>query len=157
VPGCGSPYLYWHHFDPPWREREHHEPQGMIALCGLHHPQADSGAYTKEQLLEMKARGATANQEVHGRLEWMREELLTVVAGNFYYETPAPVRFRDRNVVGLSRDEDGQLLLETNMRRRAPDGLTDARCVADPLVSSSYLQMAKAVASSIGRWRVLDA
>ena len=29
--------------------------------------------------------------------------------------------------------------------------------VADPLVSSSYLQMVKAVASSIGRWRVLDA
>jgi hypothetical protein len=29
--------------------------------------------------------------------------------------------------------------------------------VADPLVSSSYLQMAKTVASSIDRWRVLDA
>jgi hypothetical protein len=87
----------------------------MIALCGKHHPQADGGAYTTEQLREMKALGAAANREVHGRLEWMREDLLTVVGGNFYYETPAPVRFRDRKVVGLSRDEHGQLLLETNM------------------------------------------
>lgn len=115
VAGCGSPCLYWHHFDPPWREREHHDPHGMIALCGKHHPQADGGAYTTEQLREMKALGAAANREVHGRLEWMREDLLTVVGGNFYYETPAPVRFRDRKVVGLSRDEHGQLLLETNM------------------------------------------
>jgi hypothetical protein len=115
VPGCGSPYLYWHHFDPPWRERQHHDPAGMIALCGLHHPQADQGAFTKEQLLEMKAEGAFRNQEVYGRLEWMREDLLTVVGGNFYYETPAPVRFRDRNLVGLTRDERGRLLLEANI------------------------------------------
>jgi hypothetical protein len=29
--------------------------------------------------------------------------------------------------------------------------------IANPLVSANYLQMATAVASSIGRWRVLDA
>jgi hypothetical protein len=29
--------------------------------------------------------------------------------------------------------------------------------VANPLVGASYLQMVKAVASSIGRWRVFDA
>lgn len=30
IEGCGSPYLEYHHFDPPWHEREHHDPQGMI-------------------------------------------------------------------------------------------------------------------------------
>jgi hypothetical protein len=121
VPGCGSPYLYWHHFEPPWREEPHHDPAGMIALCGLHHPQADQGAFTTTQLQDMKAHGAERSEEVRGRFEWMRENLLTVVGGNFYYETPVPVRFRDRNVVGLSRDERGQLLLETNMLSSSHD------------------------------------
>jgi hypothetical protein len=121
VNGCGSPYLYWHHFDPPWRERQHHDPVGMIALCGLHHPQADQGAFTTHQLREMKAHGAERNREVHGRFEWMREDLLTVVGGNFYYETPVPVGFRGRNVVGLTRDERGQLLLEANMLSTSRD------------------------------------
>jgi len=51
---CGSPYLYWHHFDPPWRDRQHHEPAGMIALCGEHHAKADGGSYTVGQLHDMK-------------------------------------------------------------------------------------------------------
>ena len=46
--------------------------------------------------------------------------------------------------------------MATNEWSRRPRRL-DESCVADPLVSSSYFQMAKAVASSIGRWRVLDA
>jgi hypothetical protein len=121
VPGCGSPYLYWHHFDPAWRERQHHDPAGMIAVCGLHHPQADQGAFTTDQLREMKAHGAERNREVQGRLEWTREDLLTVVGGNFYYETPIPVRFRDQAVVGLTRDERGQLLLDTNMLSASRD------------------------------------
>jgi hypothetical protein len=33
VPDCGSPYLTWHHFDPPWHVTPQHEPAGMIALC----------------------------------------------------------------------------------------------------------------------------
>jgi hypothetical protein len=54
-PGCGSPYLTYHHFDPPRRVRLHHEPAGMIALCWLHHQSAESGAITVAQLREMQA------------------------------------------------------------------------------------------------------
>ena len=121
VPGCGSPYLYWHHFDPPWNVREHHDPAGMIALCGLHHPQADRGVFTVEQLREFKEMGAERNQEVGARFEWMREDLLAVVGGNFYYATPVPVRFRDTNVVAFTRDEQGRLLLETSMLSTSRD------------------------------------
>ena len=45
---CGNPYLYYHHFDPPWATEEHHNPAGMIALCGEHHPKADAGTFTPE-------------------------------------------------------------------------------------------------------------
>lgn len=114
VEACGSPYLSWHHFDPPWRVREHHDPDGMIALCMEHHRHADAGLFTTAQLREMKAAHAERDQ-IAERFPWMRERLLTVVGGNFYYETPVPVEFRGENVVSVSRDERGYLLLSAGM------------------------------------------
>ena len=54
VEDCGVPYLSWHHFDPPWREKKHHNPDGMIALCAKDASLADAPRWTKEQLREMK-------------------------------------------------------------------------------------------------------
>ena len=93
----------------------------MIALCGLHHPHADQGAFTVAQLRDFKATGGERNREVGARFEWMREDLLTVVGGNFYFDTPVPVRFRSNNVLALTRDERGYLLLDTNMLSTSGD------------------------------------
>ncbi len=109
---CGNPYLEWHHFDPPWSEREHHDPAGMVALCGEHHKKADAGAYTVEQLRAFKDNRAAF---VGGRFDWMRNDLLVVVGGNFYYETPIAVQFRQQPVVWLNRDDEGYLLLNLGM------------------------------------------
>lgn len=119
VPGCGSPYLYWHHFDPPWIERQHHNPAGMIALCGEHHAKADAGAYTKEQLQEFKRLGAERTGELRGRFDWMRHRLLAVVGGNFYYDTPVVFEFRGEPAIWFNRDEDGYLLLNVRMLTRS--------------------------------------
>jgi len=54
VSGCANPYLEYHHFDPPWRTHEHHDPLGMIALCAEHHKKADAGAFTLSQLRALK-------------------------------------------------------------------------------------------------------
>src|SRR6266446_2552326 len=54
VPGCGSPLLLFHHFDPPWKRKHHHNPGGMIALCTKCHPKADRGTWTKAQLHSFK-------------------------------------------------------------------------------------------------------
>lgn len=115
VPGCGSPYLYWHHFDPPWAERQHHNLEGMIALCGAHHAKADAGAFTKEQLREFKLGGRNAATGLRGRLDWMRHDLLAVVGGNFYYEIPVVVQFRGQPTIWFNRDEDRYLLLNVRM------------------------------------------
>jgi hypothetical protein len=112
VDDCGNPYLEWHHFDPPWSEREHHDPAGMVALCGEHHKKADAGAYTAEQMRAFKGNRAAL---VGGRFDWMRNDLLVVVGGNFYYETPIAVQFRERPVVWLNRDDGGYLLLNIDM------------------------------------------
>ncbi|HEX8564249.1 MAG TPA: hypothetical protein VF648_01180 [Pyrinomonadaceae bacterium] len=115
VPGCGSPYLEWHHFDPPWRVREHFEPEGMIALCSEHHPIADGGAWTKEQLHEFKRNGAKNISEVKGRFSWLRNKLLVVAGNGFYYETLTILEIGGQPIIWLRRDENGYLLLNIRM------------------------------------------
>jgi hypothetical protein len=115
VPGCGNPYLYWHHFDPPWNEKEHHDPNGMIALCGEHHPKADAGAFTKEQLREFKQSGKSRAMEVKGRFDWMRRDLLAVVGGCMYLRVPVILEFRNEPAIWFNRDDEGYLLLNFRM------------------------------------------
>lgn len=115
VPNCGNPYLYWHHFDPVWEERQHHEPEGMVALCAIHHAKADAGAFTKEQLRDFKKRGRQSAEEIKGRFDWMRRGLLAVVGGNFYLETPTILEFRGSPVIWFNHDDNGYLLLNLRM------------------------------------------
>jgi hypothetical protein len=111
VLGCGSPYLTWHHFDPPWRVEHHHRPEGMIALCREHADKADHGAFTDEQLRELKRTGSARAAEVQGRFDWMRRELLTVIGGNFYYEVPLIFEIGNRWCIWFNRDENHYLQL----------------------------------------------
>ncbi|WP_045459841.1 hypothetical protein [Vibrio hyugaensis] len=114
VKGCGNPYLEYHHFDPPVSVKPHNDPEGMIALCAQHHKKADGGAYTTEQLHAFKADKANADM-VKGNLDWLRKDLLAVVGGNFYYETPKIITIDNIDLVSLVRDEDGYLRLNVNM------------------------------------------
>ncbi|MFM5254938.1 hypothetical protein ACEUBK_12595 [Aeromonas hydrophila] len=115
VPNCGLPYLEWHHFDPPWREKNHHNPKGMIALCREHHIQADHGAFTPAQLHEFKRAGKESWKQISGKFNWMRNRILAVVGGNFYYETPIIFMFRGQPIIWFERDENNYLLLNVHM------------------------------------------
>lgn len=115
VSNCGLPYLEWHHFDPPWNEKHHHNPEGMIALCREHHIQADNGAFTKKQLHRLKQNGKDNWRQISGQFNWMRNRLLAVVGGNFYYETPVILKFREQPVIWFERDENNYLLLNLHM------------------------------------------
>jgi hypothetical protein len=119
VEGCGNPFLEWHHFDPPWSEEEHHRPNGMIALCAEHHAKADVGTFTKDQLRELKQRATENAQKVSARFDWLRHDLLAVVGGNFYHETPIIFRYRDNPVIWFTRDDRGHLLLNVKMMSTA--------------------------------------
>lgn len=110
VPGCGRPFLEWHHFDPPWRELNHHNPEGMIALCVEHHAQADGGAFTIDQLKRFKQSVGEAAQ-VKGRFNWLRNEMLMVVGGNYFFETYEAIRLKGKPLIWLNRDDEGYLLL----------------------------------------------
>jgi hypothetical protein len=56
MPGCGNPFLEYHHFDPPWSQENHYDPDRMIAVYATHH--AKAGALTVDQCRELKQTGA---------------------------------------------------------------------------------------------------
>lgn len=115
VEGCGNPYLTWHHFDPPWRVEHHHRPEGMIALCLDHASRADAGAFTDDQLRTLKREGRRRAEEIKGRFDWMRYELLAAVGGNFFYQCPVIFQINDRQCIWFERDEEGYLQLNFRM------------------------------------------
>lgn len=114
IDGCANPYLEWHHFDPPWHIKNHHTPEGMIALCIHHHKKADGGAYTNDQLRAFK-NNKTQADKVKGQFDWLRNDLLAVVGGNFYYDTLKVLQIDGHDVVWFKRDEEGYLRLNIKM------------------------------------------
>ncbi len=120
VPECGNPYLEWHHFDPPFHVEEHHRPEGMIALCAEHHKKADAGAFTREQLRELKLNRVNA-ERVRGSFDWLRNDLLAVVGGMFHYQTQKIIHVDGIEVVRLTRDAEGYLRLNVKMLSLSPD------------------------------------
>lgn len=120
VKGCANPYLEWHHFDPPWHIENHHNPEGMIALCTHHHKKADGGAYTNDQLQELKKNTANA-KKVKGEFDWLRNELLAVVGNIFYHKINNILEIDGKNVIWFNRDEDGYLRLNVRMLSIDPE------------------------------------
>ena len=96
----------------------------MIALCSEHHAKADAGAFTVEQLREFKEQALEQAADVRGRFDWMRRELLGVVGGNFFIETPVIFEFRGQPVIWFERDRDGYLLLNVRMLTTSSDSRT---------------------------------
>ncbi|MBD2001616.1 hypothetical protein H6G00_34370 [Leptolyngbya sp. FACHB-541] len=108
--GCRSPYLTWHHFDPPWREKEHHDPAGMIALCGKHHRFADGGAYSKGELRALKESDPSP-EDVKAHLPWAKKNFLVRAGGEYRIGSPCVLLLDDKPLIELARDESGFLCL----------------------------------------------
>lgn len=83
----------------------------MIALCATHHAKAD--AWTISDVRNLKS--GIRNRTIAGKFEWMRDDVLAVVGGNFYYETPTMVEFRGERLIWFERDAHNRLLLNLNM------------------------------------------
>ena len=99
IPSCGSPYLEYHHFDPPFSVREHHDPEGMIALCTKHHPMADGGKWTKEDLHRMKQQPfLRTNKLTDESFGWHRRKLILAIGG-FYVNPSIFLRMNGQQVI----------------------------------------------------------
>jgi hypothetical protein len=113
VEGCPSPYLTWHHFDPPWHARQHHDPTGMIALCLQHHKEADAGAFTPEQLRAFKT--ITARDRPVGRFNWKRERLILRAGGGVYVGCAVFLEMAGHQMIWLTADGDGNQMLNMDV------------------------------------------
>lgn len=113
VEGCESPYLGYHHFDPPWHVRQHHDVAGMIALCLQHHREADSGAFTLAQLRALKSRRNSGAPS--GRFNWRRERTVFQGGGVIAYCCPVILQVHGRNLVWMTRSSDGHELLNVDL------------------------------------------
>jgi hypothetical protein len=106
VPGCGNPYLTYHHFDPPRRVREHNEPAGMIALCLDHAAKADGGAWTNDQLRRMKQAPFVTEKTKEQRYNYFRRNIVCS-AGAIIYPVKRILTVDNEPVIWFERDIEG--------------------------------------------------
>lgn len=151
MPGCGSPYLVYHHFDPPWSVREHHDVRGIIALCLQHHIEADHGAFTADQIRTFKREPFLEQGDVpvDGRFNWMRQQIVLLAGGGFYVRCPVFLRVAGRPMIWLASrggvqtlnldvwDANGQLAF--SMRDNQWVALGDLHDVECPPKASSLI------------------
>lgn len=102
VPNCGSPFLTWHHFDPPWREQQHHKPEGMIALCAKHAQMADAGVYTKAQLRRYKTDPSVKNR-ITVLWPWEPENIVFLMGGNVFLKAGPVLTLRGKKIFAATR------------------------------------------------------
>jgi hypothetical protein len=120
VPDCKEPFLTWHHFDPPWSEQNHHDPEGMIALCLKHHAMADRGVFSKSQLKSFKT-SPHFIEEIRAKFEWAKPKQL-IRLGGFYMGgkhvimEPAVNVIVERNFIRLRENPSGLLELSFVLR-----------------------------------------
>ncbi|SMG32518.1 hypothetical protein [Sphingobacterium psychroaquaticum] len=118
LPDCYSPFLEYHHFDPPWHIENHHNPSGMISLCPQHHREADAGVWTNEQLRKMK--NDNINNEdlsiVEGKLNYLRNKFLLKAGGNYYYNnTLYDVVLKGRPLIWFNINDEGLKMLNVEL------------------------------------------
>ena len=88
----------------------------MIALCVLHHGQADAGAFSRDQLRALKdpARNRSESR-VRGRFLWRRDRLVLLAGGNWWTGCEILLRCGPIPIIWLSRDQDGYELLNLTL------------------------------------------
>jgi hypothetical protein len=121
-PICGLPFLSWHHFDPPFHVRAHHDLAGMIALCPGHHKMADSGVYTVAQLRELKREGMSKNR-VAFRWPWIPENIAFIFGGSILFGARPALTIDGSTILGarrgrLAESSDFDVLFDLNLKTR---------------------------------------
>jgi len=58
---CGAPIIEYHHIIP-YSEKEHHDPDHMIALCPNHHRPSDDEAISRDELYYRKENPKNTNE-----------------------------------------------------------------------------------------------
>jgi len=117
IEGCGIPYLTYHHFDPPWREKEHHNPEGIIALCPTHAAIADGCAWTKNQIKKFKQQPFIRTDQIADSFRFLRHDVVCQI-GCLAYGFKDFITISNEKVLGFERVPQGYLGLNMILRNR---------------------------------------
>ncbi|WP_102363534.1 hypothetical protein [Vibrio cyclitrophicus] len=101
-PICASPFLTWHHFSPTWREKQHHNPKGMIALCPEHAAQADGGHFTVKQQQNLKC-PLSIEKVVSAKWPWQPEKALFVLGNSFLIGARPVLSLRGKKLLSIRK------------------------------------------------------
>ena len=118
VQRCGSPFLSYHHFDPPFAEftdGQEHDLRGMIALCLAHAKMADGGIWTRDQLRQMKRSPFLQGGEITGRLEWLRQDIIFRFGGLTCVWPKVIIEIAGKPLIWVNRDNEGNMLLNMDI------------------------------------------
>ena len=107
VEGCRVPFLEYHHFDPPFNEGKMHNEDGMIALCPIHHRQADQRAWSIEDLHSMKR--ATQREKPKGKLGWSIDRGIVMSGSNYFLSPSLTMRINGKELFKLEQDHKGKI------------------------------------------------
>jgi hypothetical protein len=128
-PVCRSPFLEWHHFDPPWHIEQHWRPEGMIAMCPYCHPDADAknakgaGAYSLDELRAMKNK-SYSSEDVQGHFPSWQKKSLLIRIGGCYTDTSGPViSVNEIPQIILGKNEADLLSVSFELRQKNDDVL----------------------------------
>jgi hypothetical protein len=123
-PVCRSPFLTWHHFDPPEHVEQHWRAEGIIAMCLVCHADADekgesAGAYSIEELRAMKD-SKRSSEDVKGLFPtWQDKERLLVRVGGCYTDTFKPIiSVNEIPQITLGKNAGGLLSLSFELRNK---------------------------------------
>jgi hypothetical protein len=115
-PICACPILTFHHFDPPWREREHNDVEGMIALCRRCHDKAEGGAWTKSELREFKRQPHPRRPAPENLMWTVRQKVLYRLGANYLTTEGGEIlRLGGRRILWQDRTLDGRLLFSFDL------------------------------------------
>ncbi|WP_378182101.1 HNH endonuclease signature motif containing protein [Aquimarina sp. SS2-1] len=135
IKGCKIPYLEYHHFDPPWHIKNHHDPKGMIALCPSHHKKADANVFTKEELISYKANKKGEIQALKADFEYLRQKILLKSGNNLFYNNrEGEIRIDGVLEIWFNTDSEGYkrlniqvLNLEQEVRFKITDNVWESK------------------------------
>ena len=120
VENCGSPFLTYHHFDPPYRilaemDNPSHNSKGIIALCHQHADHADGGSWTNDQLQEMKKHPFLTDSTRKARFNHKRKQVI-LRAGNLSLRVGDALILDDERIIGFQMNKNYELTLNLLLR-----------------------------------------
>lgn len=144
VDGCRIPFLEYHHFDPPYSEGKQHSESGMIALCPIHHRQADQNAWSIKDLHEMK--NIKRRDHPKGRLGWSIDEGVVIAGGNYFFTSTLTMRINGKELFRLEQDNKTKILVNALLWNKNKDTVVEIKN-NDMLINHALLEDMDCMAS----------